>query len=87
MSRSFVREETGRWTDARFVTGVRTVRVAPFSAAYFALLRELPALQEALSLGEKVLVAGRALAVEIDEGGRETLSDAELREIVREVSG
>ena len=87
MSRSFVREATGRWTDARFVTGVRTVRVAPFSAAYFALLRELPALQEALSLGEKVLVAGRGLALEIDEGGQESLSEAEVREIVGAVSG
>ena len=83
MSRSFTRSADGRWTDARFSAGIATVKVAPYSEAYFALLRELPALQEALSLGEHVLIAGRGVALEIAEGGQSTLTRNELARIVQ----
>ncbi|MBA3890448.1 MAG: VWA domain-containing protein [Gemmatimonadaceae bacterium] len=82
MGRSFRRDADARWTDAQFAAGVPTVQVAPYSEAYFALLRELPALQEALSLGERVLVAGRGVALEVAEGGRSTLSRAELSRVI-----
>lgn len=82
MSRTFVREASGRWTDVTHKAGVRVISIAPYSAAYFALLRELPALQDVFTLGESVLVAGRGVAVEIVESGVSTIGDAELREIV-----
>src|SRR5260370_35097381 len=45
------------WTDLGFKDGQRVVKVAPFSEAYFALLRALPELTKAATLGAKVLVA------------------------------
>ena len=39
----------------------------------------IPELREQFSLGEKVIVAGRSVAIEIAANGAESLTDAELR--------
>ena len=82
MGRTFVRDANDRWTDTHRQGDGDSIRVTPYSAAYFALLRELPALQEAFSLGEHVLVAGKGLSLEIVAGGASELSGAEVRRIV-----
>jgi hypothetical protein len=83
MGRGFVLDSTGRWTDVNHTAGARVLSIAPFSPAYFALLRAVPALQEAFALGERVLVAGKGMDLEISATGRTSLSEAEVGEVVR----
>jgi Ca-activated chloride channel family protein len=71
------------WLDAARRDSVPTVRVAPFSDAYFALLSSLPELVRPAALGPAVLVAGRRVAVEIQVGGKTTWADGELAALVR----
>jgi len=71
----------GAWTDVRAVPDMRRVKVKPFSAAYFALAEELPGLREALAVGERVIVAGRAVAIEVTDTGADTLSERELESV------
>lgn len=79
MGRTFALDSAGRWTDVNHVAGKRVLTIAPFSPAYFAAVRAVPALQEAFALGERVLVAARTLAVEVAEGGQERLTQEELQ--------
>lgn len=79
----------GVWTDARYARTMRTVRVKPYSAAYFDVLGRLDDLREPFALmgadGQPgVLVAGRALAIVVAGDGRDSLSAAELDAIERE---
>lgn len=70
------------WTDLAARDSQRTVTVAPFSDAYFALLRSLPELTPAVSLTPGVLVAGRLVNVKIAAGGVESWKQGELDRIV-----
>jgi hypothetical protein len=70
------------WTDLAIREAQRTVTVAPFSDAYFALLRSLPELVPAVSLTPGVLVAGRLVNVKIAAGGIESWRAGELERIV-----
>ena len=63
---------------------LRVVTVAPFSPAYFALLRALPELVQPAALQPAVLVAGRRVSVKIQEGGLEEWGDGEITRLVRE---
>jgi Ca-activated chloride channel family protein len=56
-----------RWIDSRFKPELRVYKVKAYSQGYFALLEKLPELRESLAIGDKVVVAGRAVAVEIVE--------------------
>lgn len=69
------------WTDTRLTDSMRRVKVRIYSAAYFRLLELLPELREPLALGERVIAAGRSIAVEVSPEGAESLSDAELRDV------
>jgi hypothetical protein len=75
--RTFVQYD-GVWTDTRFHTGIRVVRVQAFSAAYFALLQGVPDLRTAFAVGERVIVAGHAVAVEVTPEGVAQLSDSDV---------
>jgi Ca-activated chloride channel family protein len=70
------------WMDARgdasSMANLRRVRVQAYSAAYFALLRAVPELGEPFGLGDRVVVFGRKVAVEVAAGGDERLSDAQV---------
>jgi Ca-activated chloride channel family protein len=66
------------WTDLGADSTRRLVTVAPFSDAYFALLRSLPELVPAVSLTPGVLVAGRQVNVKIAAGGIESWRAGEL---------
>ncbi len=75
------------WTDAAHGDSLRIVRVAPFSDAYFALLRALPELGKPAALEPAVLVAGRRVSIKIEAGGKTAWADGELERLVREFRG
>ena len=54
----------------------------PYSDAYFALIQAIPELGEPLGLGDKVLVFGRAVAIELAADGSERLSNAQVAEVL-----
>ena len=87
-NRIFSLSDRGVWTDSRVQAAqgatLRTVRVKAYSDAYFKLLDRVSDLRDALALGDRVLVAGTKVAVEVaPDGGVETLSERELAEIAR----
>jgi hypothetical protein len=68
----------GVWTDVRY-KGLGTVlRVKPFSDAYFKLLELQPDLREAFTIGERAIVAGRNVAIELTPSGEEHLTEHEI---------
>ncbi|HLE56167.1 MAG TPA: hypothetical protein VJB15_03725, partial [Rhodothermia bacterium] len=69
------------WTDAGLKDSMERVKVRPYSSAYFRLLETFPELREAFALGDKVIVAGRSVAIEISPSGAESLSESELRSL------
>src|SRR5439155_16786073 len=75
------------WTDIAHGDSLQVVTVAPFSDAYFALLRALPELLKPATLEPAVLVAGRRVSVRIGTGGRETWAAGELARLVKEFRG
>jgi hypothetical protein len=77
----------GVWTDVNHSDSLRVITVAPFSKAYFAIARALPELKQSLTAGDALVVAGRKASLKVAQGGRETLSDAEVREFVRAFRG
>lgn len=77
--RLFVEKE-GIWTDLRHADSLRVVTIAPFSPAYFAVLRALPELTPIVQRFERVQVAGRAVTIRFDAGGKTT--DAGVAELV-----
>lgn len=74
----------GVWTDARFSTTLRKVTIKPFSPAYFDLMKSLDQLAPLFALGDRVIVAGRAVAIELAPAGTEKLSAADLAAVVRD---
>jgi len=72
------------WTDTHHGDSLRVVTVAPFSPAYFALLRALPELVQPAALQPAVLVAGRRVSVKIQEGGLESWREGELAELAKQ---
>jgi hypothetical protein len=76
----------GAWTDARYVTSMRTVRVKPYSAAYFAVLERFDDLRAPFALmgadgTPGVIVVGRAIAVAVAADGAESLDAKNLAAI------
>ena len=73
------------WTDARAnapgANRIRKVRVRPYSEAYFALLRAIPELGEPFGLGNRVLVLGRKVSLEVAADGDERLTEAQVAAI------
>jgi Ca-activated chloride channel family protein len=67
------------WTDVRYKKTGSVLRVRPYSDAYFRLIEAVPDLKEPFSLGDRVIVAGRSMAVEITQSGVEVLSDRDLQ--------
>jgi hypothetical protein len=75
------------WTDLGHGDSLRVVSVAPYSEAYFALLKALPDLREAAALEPAVLVAGRRASIKIGEGGKTRWNLGELERLVRDFRG
>ncbi len=76
--------QDGIWTDLAHSDSVRTVAVAPYGEAYFALLRALPELEPYFSALEQVVVHGRQVSIRVVDGGEDTITDAELARLVRD---
>ena len=66
------------WTDVRYKKTGTVLQVKPFSDAYFKLLEMLPDLREPFSVGERVIVAGRSMAIELTASGKESLTDSDV---------
>jgi len=66
------------WTDVRYKSGGAVLRIKPYSDAYFRVLELQPDLREAFSVGERVIVSGRSMAIELTQSGVESLSDRDL---------
>lgn len=65
-NRLFERQsDTSAWTDRGYKDGMRRIRIQAYSPAYFELLEMMPELRAAFSLGDRVVVAGRAVAIEV----------------------
>lgn len=65
----------GVWTDVRYKSGSPVLRVKPFSDAYFKAIELQPDLRDAFSVGERAIVAGRNMAIELAADGVEQLSE------------
>ena len=69
---------SGVWTDTGYKPSTNKVRVKAFSEAYFSIVEGIPELKEVFALGEKVIVSGRDVAVEVGDDGTERMSEREL---------
>jgi len=67
-------EKAGVWTDLRHADSLDVVTIAPFSPAYFEVLRQLPELTPIVQRFERVVIAGRAVSIRFDAGGRTSVS-------------
>ncbi|MEO8909689.1 MAG: VIT domain-containing protein [Gemmatimonadaceae bacterium] len=63
------------WTDVRYKKSSTVLRVKPYSDAYFKLIDMIPDLREPFSVGERAIVAGRSMAIELTPLGEEKLTD------------
>jgi Ca-activated chloride channel homolog len=66
------------WTDVRYKKFGALLQVKPFSDAYFRLLEIVPDLREPFSIGERVIVTGRSMAIELTPSGEERLTDRDV---------
>ncbi|HZK78871.1 MAG TPA: VIT domain-containing protein [Gemmatimonadaceae bacterium] len=69
------------WVDAAKSDTARTVRIKPFSDAYFKLIDAIPELREVFALGDKVTVGTKAVTIQLTDDGSATISDSDLRTI------
>ena len=69
------------WTDARHTADRRTVKVKAYSDAWFMLARELPGVADVFALGDRVIVDGKNVAIEIVDTGAEQLDAAQVAAI------
>lgn len=79
--RVFQRDDE-RWIDSRMKSDLRVYKVQAYSPTYFALIEKLPELKEAFAIGDRVVVAGRSVAIEVVADAEE-LSASQLESIVR----
>ena len=68
----------GVWTDVRYKGTGTVLRVKPYSEAYFKLLDIDPDLREAFSIGERAIVAGKNMAIELTPSGEDNLTDRDI---------
>jgi len=66
------------WTDVRYKNSGTVLRVKPFSEAYFKLIELVPDLRDSFSVGERAIVAGRNMAIELTPSGVERLTDRDI---------
>jgi Ca-activated chloride channel family protein len=73
----------GRWTDVRYKPTIETLRIKPFSAAYFDVLAALPELRDVFAMGSRLVVSGRGRAVELTDEGRTSIDRGALDTLVK----
>ncbi|MDE3172357.1 MAG: VWA domain-containing protein [Gemmatimonadota bacterium] len=72
----------GRWVDGRLTDSTRVVQVQLYSKAYFTLLDRIPELRAMAALGDRVVMVGRKVAIEVVAQAPE-LTDSALADLVR----
>ena len=83
-NRTFVLRDSA-WVDTRAAAAqARTLRVRPYSDAYFALMPRHADLREAFALGDRVEVRGRAVTVVLADDGVERLGAEALDALARD---
>ncbi len=71
----------GAWTDLRYKSGMKVLKVKYMSSAYFRLIAKSSFLKQVFTLGQRVIVVvGKNKAVEIHPDGKETINDKQVRE-------
>ncbi|MEP6574025.1 MAG: VIT domain-containing protein, partial [Gemmatimonadota bacterium] len=75
------------WTDAAHRDSLPIVDVAPFTDAYFQLVKALPEIAPWLGAGDQVLIAGRSVGVRISPSGARSWSDKQLETLVKSFRG
>jgi len=76
------RWDEGVWKDVAHPESGPVVQVKAYSAAYFGLLKALPELRPVLRELDPVLVAGGRVSIQIGDQGAETLSEAQMNDMV-----
>ena len=69
------------WVDAAKSDSARTVRIKPFSDAYFKLIDAVPDLRDIFALGDKVTVGTKAITLELADDGSTSISENDLKTI------
>jgi hypothetical protein len=73
----------GVWTDVRPANGsTKTIRIKPYSKAYFNLIDAVPELKSIFAIGDRVTAQGRVVTVVVSENGVEQLGAGDLRAVV-----
>ena len=72
-----------RWVDTKLTDGMRVVQVQAYSKSYFAMLEKIPELRSLFAVGDRVVVVGRGVAIEVVAQARE-LSGDELGRVVKD---
>ncbi len=80
-------EKDGAWVDAMHGDSLSVVELAPFSHAYFEVLKRLPELERYFKKFDEVLVAGESVSIKVTDGGAERLSPLKLATLVKEFRG
>ncbi|MBI4543006.1 MAG: VWA domain-containing protein, partial [Gemmatimonadetes bacterium] len=75
------------WTDGAHQGSLRVFEVAPFSEAYFELVRALPEIAPFLAVGEEVVIAGRRASVKLTASGATSWRPGHLVAAVRAFRG
>ncbi len=75
------------WTDASHRDSLQVVEVAPFSDAYFALVRALPEIAPYLTAGDEIIVAGRRASIKVTTNGTTAWRTGQLERTVRGFRG
>ena len=70
------------WTDVAMKPELQVYKVKAYSRSYFTLIERIPELKDAFTVGDRALIAGRSVALELVTDGGELTAD-ELEQIVR----
>ncbi len=81
------RQSSGTWIDLAQIDSLPVTEVAAYSEAYFALARALPEINEYLSIGNDVLLAGKSGSIRIHAAGARTWQPGQLTRLVRAYRG
>jgi len=77
----------GVWTDAAHHDSLAVTTIAPYSPAWFALIKVRPALAEALGLDAPMVLAGRKASVKVAAGGITEWRTGALDRFLKEFDG
>jgi Ca-activated chloride channel family protein len=75
------------WTDVGHTDRITITEVAPYTRAYFDLVRQLPEVAQYLSVGEEILIAGRRESIRIAPSGVAVWKPGQLPLLVRNFRG